>query len=397
LWGTDGKSYTISDPIFSYDAPQITFAFNAKKLPLEGGVTMTLVGQNFGSVNTNPKAYVGPTACIATTWISTSQVLCTTPIGGAAQGFAWDASVSVGYGTGARKGAAIFGTDISISPFEGIKPMMARTSLTEDPKPCPCDNPPCKTPTGVVNCDVPRESAFFSCPPDFKYDLLGSVTGSSELLTVVSKNGVVSNNDGVAVSSTGTGVLNQRLFSVRLGQFLPDATYKVTLAISGDFQMTANLNPRVTSDLYFGIGNGKNWVGVQKADPQGSVLTGSMVQGTYGDLLTIGGSTVELAKWPAPGTATPQSATMTLTVKKNSQDKIVASIIFKHGDVTTAETEVPNFSLIDCTGAPLPSGVVADGTCYLEAVAFRKSRESVLTVKNVALEFVGIAPACGSN
>jgi hypothetical protein len=67
-----------------------------------------------------------------------------------------------------------------------------------------------------------------------------------------------------------------------------------------------------------------------------------------------------------------------------------------HECSTVQETEVPTFSLIDCTGAPLPSGMVADGTCYLEAVAFRKSRESVLTVKNVVLEFVGIAPACGS-
>lgn len=41
---------------------------------------------------------------------------------------------------------------------------------------------------------------------------------------------------------------------------------------------------------------------------------------------------------------------MTLTVKKNSQDKIVASIIFKHGDVTTVVCPTRNglsFTFLD--------------------------------------------------
>ena len=59
-------------------------------------------------------------------------------------------------------------------------------------------------------------------------------------------------------------------------------------------------------------------------------------------------------------------------------------------------TAVPNFNLSDCAGAPLPSGVSSsDGTCYLEAVAFRKSRSTVLTIKNIQLTFAGTAPVCG--
>jgi len=310
----------------------------------------------------------------------------------------------VGTGLGTKSNEAIYLTDQAVSPFDTAGVQIARSALAES-APCPCVTPPC----GSVTCDIISPTQYLSCPPDFNFDLLsqGQLTSDAtnraltsgalaNSLTIVAKNGVTTNTEGIAVSSTGTGILNQRLFSIKMGQFLPDALYTVTLQVSGDFQMTAGLNPRVYSDLYFGVGNGKNWIGVQKADPQGSVLTGSIVQGTYDDILSIAGTGVELSKWPTPGISTPQSATMTLIVGKDAKDNIGATIIFKHGDVTTSATAVPNFNLSDCAGAPLPSGVSSsDGTCYLEAVAFRKSRDTIVKIKNIQLKFEGTAPVCG--
>jgi hypothetical protein len=320
----DPSTATLSDmqyssQIFSYDAPLITYAVNTKTLPLSGGSSITLFGKNFGEVNTNPKAYVGPTACTATTWISSSAVVATTPKGGAAQGFAWDVNLVVGTGLGTKSNEAIYLTDQTISPFDTAGVQIVRSALA-DSTPCPCVTPPC----GSVTCDIISPTQYLSCPADFNFDLLsqGQLTSDAanraltfaalaNSLTIVAKNGVTltTNTDGlsagtIAVSSTGTGILNQRLFSIKMGQFLPDALYTVTLQVSGDFQMTAGLS--TYSDLYFGVGNGKNWIGVQKADPQGSVLTGSIVQGTYDDILTITGTGVELSKWPTPGISTPQ-------------------------------------------------------------------------------------------
>jgi hypothetical protein len=68
------------DGLFSYDSPIVQGIVQGNS-PTTGGQIVTVVGFNFGTVNSSPSGFIGLTACSSNTWISDSSFTCITPEG----------------------------------------------------------------------------------------------------------------------------------------------------------------------------------------------------------------------------------------------------------------------------------------------------------------------------
>ena len=101
-------------------------------------------------------------------------------------------------------------------------------------------------------------------------------------------------------SSTGVGSVNERLFSIPIGIFKWDATYRLEATLSGQFDYLAD------SAVIYGIGNGTHFLGVKK-EAQTSSLTGTAIQGTYsGDYALTEEKNFNLNPWTEPPKFNPK-------------------------------------------------------------------------------------------
>jgi hypothetical protein len=64
------------DAVFSYDAPAVNQGLEGSNGPKTGGALISITGSNFGTSNSSPDVRVGATTCMATEWVSDSQLVC---------------------------------------------------------------------------------------------------------------------------------------------------------------------------------------------------------------------------------------------------------------------------------------------------------------------------------
>jgi len=70
--------------VFTYDAPVLTAA-SVSNGPAKSGVTLTLLGSNFGGPDSSPTALVGQSVCARSVWVTGTRLDCLTPGGFGAQ------------------------------------------------------------------------------------------------------------------------------------------------------------------------------------------------------------------------------------------------------------------------------------------------------------------------
>jgi len=105
---------------FSYDAPVVSFTavFNA---PHSGRSSLTVMGLNFASLDTSPTVLIGPaTACQTTSWLTDTQVQCSSAEGG------WGSSVYM-----QALVSSLVGTMPAMFTYDG--PAITRVVLTNAP------------------------------------------------------------------------------------------------------------------------------------------------------------------------------------------------------------------------------------------------------------------------
>lgn len=66
--------------VFSFDAPVVTSS-SVSNGPAKAGVTVTLLGTNFGGPDSSPTVLVGQSVCSRSLWVSESRLVCLTPSG----------------------------------------------------------------------------------------------------------------------------------------------------------------------------------------------------------------------------------------------------------------------------------------------------------------------------
>jgi len=67
--------------LFSYDAPVITLVTPIANAATTAGITISLIGANFGQINFSESAQIGSTACTRTSYLSDTMLLCSVPPG----------------------------------------------------------------------------------------------------------------------------------------------------------------------------------------------------------------------------------------------------------------------------------------------------------------------------
>jgi hypothetical protein len=338
------------ESLFSYDCPVVSHV-SSTNLPMDGAALLTIYGTNFGTDDYNPAAYVGPTKCTATSWISPSTIQCSTPQGGASLLSQLDVTVNVGGCSGRYESIAYFDEASKFDPFVTFP----QTYVDEDGE------------------EYSRaEVTYLSCGPDFEEDLLPK--DFADRTTVMLTNGASIKPDGIVISSTGVGAVNERLFSIPLGVFKWDATYRLEMKVSGQFNYNAD------TAIIYGIGNGTHFIGVKKED-YNSALTGTAIEGTYdaqSPLVEV--KSFNLNAWNEVPTMNEKVSTLTVEAYTlGSQPRPAMRLTFTQGGVTSI-VSLPNLNL---------EGIQMG----MELVAFREAKNHMFTIDRIQMSLSGCTPA----
>jgi hypothetical protein len=340
----------VGDRIFSYDCPVILDA-RVNNVPMHGGSVVTITGSNFGQSNFQPSAFIGPTHCIQTQWLSPNTITCMTPPGGSSLLNNLDVTVVLGGCAGALPGVFYFDGADRFDPF---------ATMT--------------APDGY-EWAYPK---FLSCEPDFTRTFGGEAL--SEAATLVAENGVTSVATGISIASTGIGSSNDRLFSMPLGYFLWDAVYELTVTVQGDFNIVDNV------DFVFGVGDGKNFVGFNKPD-RNQAQSGTYIEGVYNNaegMLDITSVTASRL-WGTVPSSTPNQAVITIRAKDSGK---LLDFTFDHGGTITLLENQNNWLQQNMNPGDL--------SMNLELVAFRKHKDQIMQITSVTAALSGCSEAGAS-
>jgi len=325
-------------------------------LPKAGASLLTINGYNFGTVNYNAAARIGPTQCGATTWVTSTTVTCSTPQAGSSLLAQLDVEVEIGDCSGKAEDIAYFDEASRFDPFSN----------------CPCGD-----------SDVPQDRAdtkWLSCGPDFAEDLTGEDLGNPDKgIMLVDKSGVRVDRGtaGMAVSQSGQGTVREKLFTFALNSFKFEATFTIKIDLYGDFDVGTS-----SASMIIGIGNGREFFGAIK-NSQYSTRMGSLIQGTYADdSITSISKEVQLNTWlDSPKQDNPKRAFLEITsyvVPKQRTRGMTAR--FLNGDRDVSSTErFPDFTLLPDT----------TGGLGLEVVAFREDKSHRFTINRLKVSLEG--------
>jgi hypothetical protein len=350
--------YGTVESLFSYDCPVITNVNSGlPNLPKAGASLLTINGFNFGTVNYNAVAKIGPTQCGATTWVTSTTVTCSTPQAGSSLLSQLDVEVVIGDCSGKSEDIAFFDEASRFDPFSD----------------CPCGEE-----------DIPRDRAdvrYLSCGPDFSEDLTGETLGTHDRIMLVEKNGVIVDRmtSGMQITSSGQGAVREKLFSFALDSFKFEATFQVSIELEGDF------NQDKDASMIIGIGNGTHFFGATK-NSQYSEQMGSIIHGTYSDdAITSISKNIDLGLWAGrPMTSNPSRALLNITsyVIPGQRTRGLTAR-FANGDRDASAVErFPDFTLLPETETGLG----------LNVLAFRENKDHMFTLNRLKISLEGCDP-----
>ena len=212
------------------------------------------------------------------------------------------------------------------------------------------------------------EIRFLSCGPDFERELTGDMFNDPfNDIILVAKNGASASVSGLTIADTGTGMMNEKLFAMPLGAFKFEAIFELKIEIDGQFNFLDD------STMIFGIGNGKNFIGVIKSSRIDTTM-GTVIQGTYQDavLMTID-KREPLANWnQISQTANQQQATLRIsTYQIGNQRQRGMRLQFSHGPKDTSDPVLYTDYVL------IPESEQSIG---LEVIAFREKKDQKYTI-----------------
>lgn len=374
-------------------------------MPESGGATLTITGTNFGYKSESAQARVGPTFCLTSTWLTETSVTCQTPPAGDRQLAGLDVAISVGQmdrQTGALAEVANYEGEVATNAFDT----------------CPC--PEYDEDGNVIL--VQASVAELSCGPDrdetysglsfYQWQEAGlsrvEIDAQNGATRGLSDDGQVTT--GISIGATGSAESREKLFAIQLDNFLSDATYALTVALSGDYTVAAGGLPQ---DIIIGLGNTEQFYGVVKQDWT-ETNQFSFVKGRYATDTLIGGQVLTPCEDPSSAascqgsqanlvtamrtgqswdplqkpTATPDTVIVRFAAYKNANNGIDLTLDAKQlwtnaGGIRVESPRAQNvISGFNLPGKELP----------YEVVVFRRYQQQTFLVKQVDIDLCGCNP-----